>query len=318
VGSHRNVTVRNGTVRNFAQGISLFNSQDANLVNLRVLSEPAIRGAGIEIRFTAGVTVQGGTIQTKFREHALIVEASDNLLMSGVSIIGSIPGAATARSRVSLSGKNITIEHSTLVDVDLGHWISVLPLIPASTIVIEYSQLTRTDVSAVKPVNDDFSGEKVTAKMTGNRFSGGGVHISAGSFHGPYPPLYDGPIFSLPFDDPAEFVGVEITGNTFDGADSAGVFIQIPAEVAVTDMVISGNTFIDNGHRPVWGRDLNGSLVNDGLHIAVARGADVTVSGNRTSGSADYGIEAAPGTVIDGGGNTSSNDPNGCLGVACA
>ena len=64
-------------------------------------------------------------------------------------------------------------------------------------------------------------------------------------------------------------------------------------------------------------QDINGSLVNDGLHITVPLGTDITVANNQTSNNADYGIEAQSGTVIDGGGNVSSNDPSGCLGVAC-
>jgi hypothetical protein len=63
--------------------------------------------------------------------------------------------------------------------------------------------------------------------------------------------------------------------------------------------------------------DINGSLVNDGLHITAPPNTDIAVADNQTSNNADYGIEAVPGTVIDGGGNVSSNDPSGCLGVTC-
>jgi hypothetical protein len=79
-------------------------------------------------------------------------------------------------------------------------------------------------------------------------------------------------------------------------------------------MVVSGNTFANNGHRPGGRTDLLGNPLDDGLHIT--SGGGITVAGNRTSGNADYGIEA-PG-AIDGGGNTSTGDPSGCLGVTCA
>jgi hypothetical protein len=46
-------------------------------------------------------------------------------------------------------------------------------------------------------------------------------------------------------------------------------------------------------------------------------GSGVLVDHNTTSDNADRGIEAAPGSVHDGGGNFSERDANGCAGVRC-
>jgi hypothetical protein len=43
----------------------------------------------------------------------------------------------------------------------------------------------------------------------------------------------------------------------------------------------------------------------------------ITVTGNGTRNNFRYGINAEPGLVVDGGGNTSSGDPEGCRGVVC-
>ena len=80
---------------------------------------------------------------------------------------------------------------------------------------------------------------------------------------------------------------------------------------------INSNRFTANGYRLAGRKDRLGRPVADGLHIAVTAEADVSVADNATRNNASYGIFADPGTVHDGGGNTSVGDPNGCLGVTC-
>jgi PKD repeat protein len=284
-GAHRNVTIRNGTLRNFTFGVVLAHSQATNLVNLRVLvSSNTAFARGIDVRGTIGVTLQGGAIQGPAEPIQAL--GNDDLLISGVSIIGSdekpYPYLDT-----NVTG-DLTIEHSTLVDFEMVNETDIFN--PPARIVIEHSQLTQSFIFLTP----------LSAKLTDNTFSGGdGVNIFRGG-------------------------RVEITRNTFDSARGAGVYIDFPSSSQGTDMAISGNTFSNNGHaqrEDFWGpseRDFGGTGHNDGLHIDVPSGTDITVSNNRTSGNADYGIEAEPGTVIDGGGNVSSNDPRGCVGVTCA
>lgn len=132
---------------------------------------------------------------------------------------------------------------------------------------------------------------------------------------------------------------VDISGNTFLGG-GAGVWIPKPG---VADLRVSGNVFRNNGSAGLYWAGTNGSgeivdnifennghdssgftdpggsAANDGLHIyiVVPPGSSIVVARNHTSDNADFGIEAAPLGVQDGGGNTSIGDPNGCLGVQC-
>jgi hypothetical protein len=293
---HRNVTIRNGIIRNFTVGVRLNGSQATDLVNLQVLAQRGgdlggITEVGLQLSGTTGITVRDGRIV--INNPATEIETSGgDLLISGTTISGANPSPANGSA--ILSG-DVTIEQSSLVRMAV-EWTGGL--------VVEDSQLTYSNIAAAT----DQSGS-LSAKLTGNTFSGGswcciGHTVSAVTILG---------------EPGVEIIGVEISRNTIADADAAGAFIQTSAST-VTGMVISGNTFSNNGHRQSVNSpllDINGSLVDDGLHITVPPGTDITVANNHTSNNADYGIEAQPGTVIDGGGNVSSNDPSGCLGVTC-
>jgi hypothetical protein len=115
-----------------------------------------------------------------------------------------------------------------------------------------------------------------------------------------------------------------VTGNRFIGNAMAGLFVAVdtnapPPTSQSATMTIADNMFDSNGFRSNGVKDINGSLIDDGLHVGIASGLslNVVVRNNHASNDADRGIEAQPATVIDGGGNTSTGDPNGCLGVVC-
>lgn len=78
------------------------------------------------------------------------------------------------------------------------------------------------------------------------------------------------------------------------------------------------NTFTGDGFHSGGLTDSAGHPVMDGLHVNVQAGSDIVISGNHTRHNAAYGIRAEPGTVVDGGGNTSVGNPDGCLGVTCS
>ncbi|MBM7774696.1 hypothetical protein JOD54_004900 [Actinokineospora baliensis] len=110
--------------------------------------------------------------------------------------------------------------------------------------------------------------------------------------------------------------GTSIRGNTFTGNTTAGIWATLQA--ASTDLVtIEANTLTGNGHSPNGTVDTQGSLVNDGIHIDAAAGNNLRLTRNTTRDNADHGIEATPGSVVDGGGNTTANNPAGCRGVLC-
>jgi hypothetical protein len=116
------------------------------------------------------------------------------------------------------------------------------------------------------------------------------------------------------------YVSSTVSGNTVRGAGAAGILVQGqsgPDLGGLNLTQLTGNTLDSNGYRPAGLIDRAGRAVNDGLHVDTAVDTPLRLAGNHATRDADYGIEAAPGSVQDGGGNTTTADPAGCLGVNC-
>ncbi|WP_432830952.1 right-handed parallel beta-helix repeat-containing protein [Dactylosporangium sp. CA-092794] len=111
--------------------------------------------------------------------------------------------------------------------------------------------------------------------------------------------------------------GLIIRGNTFENNAVAGVYLDYVTTDGRNQTEVTGNHFTANGRQSAGKKDSRGRPVNDGLHITAPPGAGVFIADNDTTDNADYGIEAIPGTVTDGGGNRSVNNPSGCVGVRC-
>src|SRR5207248_1831724 len=111
--------------------------------------------------------------------------------------------------------------------------------------------------------------------------------------------------------------GLSISNNTFSDNAVAGILLDAGGTVDQTLVTVAGNTFTSNGKRSGNTVDSAGHRVNDGLHVTVPLGSRVEIRDNVTRDNANYGIEAVPGSVVDGGGNRSTGDPAGCLGVRC-
>jgi nitrous oxidase accessory protein NosD len=116
--------------------------------------------------------------------------------------------------------------------------------------------------------------------------------------------------------------GFQVTGNTF-----AHNRVGLRTGPVITDATIAGNAFLANTatglamtQGPATGTVRANAFIGngDGLSIAVVSGSDILVADNHSRANAGYGIVVAdPGTVRDGGGNTSVRDPSGCVGVVC-
>jgi len=135
--------------------------------------------------------------------------------------------------------------------------------------------------------------------IKGNVFNGGGVGVS------------------IDARDLRGLNDIAISHNVFVDNSAAGILLQARGTGSTHAITISDNVFSSNGKASNGSVDLDGVPVDDGLHIDVPPASPVTVSDNFTLNNADHGIEAQPGTVIDGGGNISVGDPAGCLGVIC-
>ncbi|GGM40229.1 hypothetical protein GCM10012275_09020 [Longimycelium tulufanense] len=103
-----------------------------------------------------------------------------------------------------------------------------------------------------------------------------------------------------------------LTRNKFVQNGWHGLYVAPMSAGVVGPLEISHNQFVSNGHA---GNEIRRE---DGLHVSdVGAGSVIVVSHNHTENNAAYGINANPGVVVDGGGNTSVGNPQGCRGVRC-
>jgi hypothetical protein len=220
-----------------------------------------------------------------------------NVYLSGVKAVG---GAVNCFSCVitasSFSGVTIGTVMDGSVDASDSKFIgSAMQFVEYSTITLSGNQINSGSYVNITNTSE--------AMISGNTFSGDTVGITIVS---PY---------KLTF---------TITGNTFKDDTGAGVLIEGNNDVTMNSS-ISGNTFIGNGQSPPAEHDDAGEAVADGLHIDIAddttsglgTAPTITVANNVTEGNAAYGIWASTGMVIDGGGNTTTGNPDGCFGVDC-
>jgi hypothetical protein len=290
---HTNVTIRDGTITSFGQGIGL--QTDAGV-------QPAVSITSVNL------TTNGTAIMAENAKAAL----------SGVKIAGSavdiiIAGGGDGNltmSDSSVSGGTISCRDCTILltgDTFSGSSIrcSARSDITISASVLSQSPIDTTAKCAGTISNNTLQDSASAAVTVGY----GSVDISNNKF------LNDGIGIKVETFGPGAG-GPPITGNLFQNDGVAGVLIDgdLPA---ISN--ISGNTFTGDGHSSGGTRDHDGNPVMDGLHIdlQVSPLNNVTVTGNHTSNDAAFGIWAKPGTAIDGGGNTSVGNPRGCSGLTC-
>ncbi|MDX3657555.1 right-handed parallel beta-helix repeat-containing protein [Streptomyces sp. ID05-26A] len=93
-----------------------------------------------------------------------------------------------------------------------------------------------------------------------------------------------------------------ISGNVFANSRTNGLLVR-PQQTLNGPLLIEHNKFVYNR--------------GDGLRIDVPIPLDITVRDNVSENNGQHGMWATPGTVIDGGGNTSFNDKLGCYTISC-
>lgn len=288
------VTIRNGAVRNFQQAVLLAGVDDVTLAGLSLI--PAATAAdpvAVFLDVVHGVTVEGGTLRGPIRS-----SSTTALRLSRATVVG-------AGLQLGRNTRDTVIERSLLVDAPVG-------FVEATRATINTNVLVRSPVSVlntwyVTVSRNQFLGagmrlraDAAGTEIVGNLFARAPVGVETQDV--------------LAYDVIAP---VRISGNQFVDDGAAGVLIDAALFVPAQVYTIENNVFVRNGFRSAGRTDLHGAAVNDGLHIALPGAVPVTVSGNQTWHNADYGIEAQPGTITDGGGNRSTADPHGCLGVDC-
>jgi hypothetical protein len=289
------VTVRNGTIAGFRTG------------------SPPLEEAGVVADNAPHVTFSGVTTQNA----SVAILSSDDAVVTGARFGSAFD--TNFSERVTLTGNRFTGPWTRLANGSL-HRVTGNTFDDSDLVFIESaSSQTRDNTFADSRV---VVGVVAMAHVIAhNRFTGAGSGIAmadATSSATITRNRFKGSLVGVRAKLPFSFTGTVIGDNTFLNAGAAGVLLDSGAAGGTGPLDISGNTVIGSGHQSGGMTDSAGNTVNDGIHIhAPSPGATITIASNHTENSADFGIEAAPGTVIDGGGNTSDGDPSGCLGVTC-
>jgi len=289
------VTVTNGTV---GGGISLTWVTSSTLSNLHVDS--------LSLKFSS-VMVEDSVIQngrSAFQGDVTLVRCSvSGLHAQAVDSRITISDSTLTDSGFVSNGTTFTLTGNTLTRFRVNGGENGSPVVTGNKFI--QSALTFFIASHFDIENNQFTeGSGLAIQDTvyqpsivkGNVFDGGTVGVDL---------------------DASKLNTITISHNVFVDNSAAGLLVHSPRNQVSRSLTISDNVFASNGKAPNGRVDSHGVPVDDGVHIDVPPASLVTVGDNFTLNNADHGIEAQPGSVVDGGGNISVGDPAGCLGVVC-
>ncbi len=287
-----NVTVKHGRITGFPGLVTINRGNNNTLRGLR-LAGPG----GVGVRLSSGFTVTGVT----FDNAGLSVVDSPHSVLTGSTMVRG--------GLIYASDSNVPeITHDGFVD-------SPVQISEVGNAVVTHDLFLRSPIRAYAFDNDmtfnhdafvgadiafDMQDKVMDTQVTHNTFAGNRIGLRIGTVE---------PVFA--------FNGVVVTDNDFRDNRAVGTLFEGTAFPATATLTFSGNSFVHNGFAPGGLVDHQGQPVADGLHIAIAPENIVTVAKNKTAHNGAFGIYAVPGTAVDGGGNTSVDNPSGCIGVTC-
>ena len=291
------VTIRNGTVRNFDKNV-VFSSVTGGLA-----ADLVTRNGG------AGVIVFDSTTATVERldgrghgEAAIAVTASSGVTVDDVVLRSGGHGVLVANS----FGTDIT--GSDIRRMTFGVYASN----GSNGTVVTGSEINNNDIGVRS--EDSTKTQVRTSRLARNRVGVLYVFAAAGGI------IDDSRIVR-------NLVGIQVgeLPNVATGSlivrdsvarnnDAAGIFVDLP-DVAVS-VALEDNRVRSNGFATTGLVDSLGNPVDDGIHTVSGVG-DVIITGSAADNNADLGIEAVGAT--DGGGNNAvgNGNPAQCLGVSC-
>ncbi|MEU0882237.1 right-handed parallel beta-helix repeat-containing protein [Lentzea sp. NPDC005914] len=311
------VRIQNGKISKFDYGVFFAESADSELADLTIadnvsrnvltvdrstnikLTNDKIRRGRVGINTTAGLTVSNSEftqapIDFSLTSRSPVISGSkfvdSDIFYSQNANNGSLTASTLIRSGVGLrEADGLTVSGNVF---NQGY-IRVLNGCRDTTITD--NRFSNGD----RAVFVQQATSSANLRITGNRFTGNQIGVDASDL-------------SVGMEN-----GITISENTFTDNAVAGILLESPSYNSVYWARIAKNTLTSNGKRSGGRVDSAGRPINDGIHVNVPAGSPVEITGNITRRNADYGIEAVPGSVTDGGGNTSSGNPSGCLGVTC-
>ncbi|SDY98757.1 PKD repeat-containing protein [Amycolatopsis xylanica] len=305
------VTIRNGTVRQFADGIVVADAADVTIdhVTARGLAQDNFDHFAITAERTRNLQIRNSTMDAfspfRFDHGSSVTAVGSNL--TGSDSYHAISHCGDNSSCVFQDGllkvKNFTCDQQGSSVTADRMTVAIDIFAPGCKIAtVTNSTLALGESSADDNVltNNTFDGSRVLM-MSWKHFT-----ISGNVFR-------DADNRALEITDSA---WGKLSGNHFLGAKASGVIVNFGWVGAPgTTVEISDNEFAGNGFGT--GDETYG---HDGLTVVDIKDNQVivVVKGNHTKNNARFGINVNPGTaVVDGGGNTTSGDPQGCRGVVC-
>jgi hypothetical protein len=287
------LTVQNGTLRDFATAIDVENDGLLTLSNLTVAGNTL--GLGTVARLlTAAVS------GSSFQSNTTAVGSNSNV---GAGFLGTLQLAScdfrTNLTAIDLTGNGrlISVDSSAFTGNGTGlrAFNGTVSVTNSSFINNPLAILTDQDGLTITgnvirgsrvglDVVDDYYGMTVT----GNTITGSGIGIRVTGANGGSSPA--------------------VADNVISGNDSAGIFVNLVAG----GLTLQANTVRNNGFAPGSYPDPYGNPLIDGIWAN-----NSVITGNTAIGNAGYGIAGY--SVTDGGGNIArgNGNPAQCLGVSC-
>jgi parallel beta-helix repeat protein len=294
VAGHHGVTIANGSVREFGEGVLVLGGGDIAIQGME--SADAGHG-GITVDGSRGVVVEGNVVRGAVA--GIIVSRSDTVRVGAnrvsASALGGIP--VFASQHVVVAGNTVTTSPD---DAGIGLFDG------SAQSQVTGNRVTRSGAGVV--LNDGATENRVAGNVLSRDDSG--VIVDVGT--------HDNRVVDNTIEDSA-FEGIAVVGSDGNlvarnrvarngGVDAAGGIVVMPwpddASATSDANVLADNAALDNG--------------GDGIRVAEGQTGNL-VRGNEADRNSRLGIDAAPGT-LDGGGNRAqrNGDPRQCLGVVCA
>jgi len=288
----RGVTIANGTVRAFGEGVLVVDSSE---VELRRLTSADQRHGGITVDRSSDVIITGNVV--RHSGAGMIVLRSEAVLVGRNHVSGTeFGGIPVFESRqVRIADNTVTSSSDAAVGLFAG----------SSHSEVTGNRLSRSGAGVA--LNADASGNVIAGNTIAHNASG--VIVDVGT--------HDNRILDNVVED-STFEGVAVVGSDGNliarnrvvrngGTEAAGGIVVIPwpedpAETSDANALVD-NVAIDNQ--------------GDGIVVGPARRGNL-LRGNQADRNTALGIDAAPGT-LDGGGNRAARngDSRQCVGVAC-
>jgi len=293
VQGHRHVTIENGTVREFAEGVFVLGGSDISILRVASTDE---RHGGILIDGGRAVTITHNAVRRSGA--GIIVTRSSDVRVGANRVSGSAFGGIPvfASQRVVISANTVT---NSRTDLGIGllrgssHSAVVGNRVSRSGAVIVAAEGAHDDLIAGNTARRNGSGVVIDVGTRDNGVIGNVIEKSA--FEG----------IAVVGSDRNLIARNRVVGNGLAEAAGGIVVIPLPDDLTKTS---DANLMLDNVALRNGG---------DGLRVGVGQPSNV-LRRNRADHNSRLGIHAAHGT-IDRGGNTAAHngDSRQCVGVDC-